>query len=31
VTGSLVAFSTRKNPNFELSWDLQCTPTQRMF
>jgi hypothetical protein len=31
VTGSLSAFSSRKNPNIEFSLDLQCKPTQRMF
>jgi hypothetical protein len=31
VTGSLVAASSRSNPNLTLSYDLQCRPTQRMF
>jgi hypothetical protein len=31
VTGSLVAFSIRSNPNLMLTIDLQCRPTQRMF
>jgi hypothetical protein len=31
VTGSLVAFSIRRNPDFTVSLDLQCRPTQRMF
>jgi hypothetical protein len=31
VTGSLVAASSRSNPNLMLSYDLKCRPTQRMF
>ena len=31
VTGSLVAVSIRSNPNSNLSYELQCRPTQRMF
>ena len=31
VTGSLVATSIRRNPDFMVSLDLQCKPTQRMF
>jgi hypothetical protein len=31
VTGSLIAISIRRNPDFTVSHDLQCKPTQRMF
>src|SRR5262249_5157895 len=31
VTGSLIATSIRRNPDFMVSLDLQCKPTQRMF